>query len=346
MDMQDNGGRYLRETGIVEVYRVIGAEDSPYSVKVRSYFRYKGITHEWLSRHEASELFQKHARLPLIPLVVTPDERGIQDSTPIIEALEPEFGEPGIHPPDAVSAFVSALLEEFGDEWGNKWMFHLRWAREIDQIGCARRLAASSMPNATAEQIGRAAKAVRERMVDRVWFVGSNAATAPQIERSFKDALGFLEAHLADRPYLFGGRPAFADFGLWGQIYSARRDHTPRQIIEASAPNVSAWVDRMLAPKVLSEFEPWESLAPSLTPLLADQVGALFLPWSAANAAAIAAGEEEFTVELKGNAWTQRPQKYHARSLGVLKSKYQRVRGDARVNALLRETGCLRDLAA
>ena len=25
------------------------------------------------------------------------------------------------------------MLEEFGDEWGNKWMFHYRWAREIDQ---------------------------------------------------------------------------------------------------------------------------------------------------------------------------------------------------------------------
>ena len=35
----------------------------------------------------------------------------------------------------------------------------------------------------------------------------------------------------------------------------------------------------MLEPVALSEFEPWESLAPSLTPLLADQVGALFLPW-------------------------------------------------------------------
>ena len=328
-----------------EQYRIIGAEESPYSVKVRSYFRYKGIAHEWLSRFEASGLFQKHARLPLIPLVVTPDGRGMQDSTPILEALEGEFGEPGIQPPDAVAAFASALLEEFADEWGNKWMFHLRWAREIDQVGCAKRLAASMLPNATAEEIDQAAKAIRERMVDRVWFVGSSAVTAPQIERSFRDALRLLESHLANRPYLFGGRPAFADFGLWGQIYNARRDHTPRQMIEADAPNVSAWVDRMLDPGVLGDFESWDSLAPSLTPLLADQVGAMFLPWSAANAAAIAAGEEEFTVRLKGHAWTQKPQKYHARSLTVLKSKYQGVSGDERVNALLRETGCLEYLA-
>ena len=339
-------GTQLEETGMPEVYRIIGAEESPYSVKVRAYFRYKGIPHEWLSRVEASDLYDRHARLPLVPLVVTPDERGMQDSTPIIDALEPDFADPGIHPPDTVSAFVSTLLEEFGDEWGNKWMFHLRWAREIDQVGCARRLAAMMRPNAAQEEIEEVAKVVRERMVNRVWFVGSNAVTAPQIERSFKDALGFLEAHLSDRPYLFGGRPAFADFGLWGQIYTARRDHTPRQIIEASAPSVSAWVDRMLQPGIEGAFEPWDSLAPSLTPLLADQVGAMFLPWSAANAAAIAAGEEEFTVQLKGRAWTQKPQKYHARSLGVLKSKYQRISGDERLNEVLREAGCLDYLAA
>ncbi len=55
-------------------------------------------------------------------------------------------------------------------------------------------------------------------MVDRVWFVGSNALTAPQIEVGFQDMLGLLDRHLATRPYLFGGRPAFGDFGLWGQI--------------------------------------------------------------------------------------------------------------------------------
>ena len=123
-------------------YIVIGSEESPYSVKVRSYFRYKGISHEWRDRGQAADLYARHARLPLIPLVVTPDDTGIQDSTPIIEAMEAKFPEPGIHPPGPVAAFVSLLLEEFGDEWGNKWMFHMRWAREIDQVTVSRRFAA------------------------------------------------------------------------------------------------------------------------------------------------------------------------------------------------------------
>ena len=314
-------------------YTVIGSEESPYSVKVRSYFRYKGIDHQWRARGQAPELYAKHARLPLIPLVVTPDERGIQDSTPIIETMEAEFPEPGIHPPGAVAKFVSALLEEFGDEWGNKWMFHMRWAREVDQVAVSRRFAAE------AEDVEATAKAIRERMVPRVWFVGANDVTAPQIEQSLADTLPLLDAHLASRPYLFGARPALADFGLWGQIYECGRDPTAGTLV-AEASNVVAWVERMLNPANLGGFEEWPALEATLLPLLRDQVAAMFLPWSVANAAAIAASDDEFDVTLKGKRWNQRPQKYHARSLAALKSKYAAVADDAALDEVLAATGC------
>ena len=32
-------------------YRIFGVENSPFSVKVRSYFRYKGLDHEWIVRN-------------------------------------------------------------------------------------------------------------------------------------------------------------------------------------------------------------------------------------------------------------------------------------------------------
>ena len=71
---------------------------------------------------------KKYTKVPLVPVVVTPTGEGLQDSTPIIERLEKEHPELSIHPEEPVAAFVSAMLEEFGDEWGNKWMFHTRWA--------------------------------------------------------------------------------------------------------------------------------------------------------------------------------------------------------------------------
>src|ERR1700709_2072578 len=95
-------------------YRVSGAEMSPYSVKVRSYFRYKGIPHQWVLRNAASQAeYEKYAKMPIIPLVVTPDGTGIQDSTPIIDQVEKLHSEPSIHPDDTVARFISALIEEF-----------------------------------------------------------------------------------------------------------------------------------------------------------------------------------------------------------------------------------------
>jgi glutathione S-transferase len=324
-------------------YRIFGSELSPYSVKVRSYFRYKGIPHEWLERGPANIAeYQKYAKLPLIPLVITPESQGLQDSTPILEAIEARFPEPSVHPSDPTLAFLSALVEEFGDEWGNKWMFHYRWARPVDQDSGAERIARSMRPDATADELAQLTAGVKERMVGRVGFVGSSLTTAPLIEASYRDALKILEKHLAARPYLFGGRPAFGDFGLWGQLYECWTDPTPGGMLRKEAPRVTAFVERMLEPKAEGDFESWDALAPTLLPLLERQIGLLFLPWSDANSRAIAAGQEEMSARTPVGLWTQKPQKYHARSLAELRKKYAAVPDKRTLDPILERASCLR----
>ncbi len=322
---------------MADSFKIFGAEESPYSVKVRSYFRYKGIPHQWTPRSmETMAEYQKYARLPIVPVVVTPEDEALQDSTPILEAIESRFPTPATHPPSVALRFISELLEEFGDEWGNKWMFHYRWAREVDQISAAERIVATMLPGADETQI-------RGRMVPRIGVVGSNETTAPIIEDSFAAGLGRLEAHLASRPYLMGGRPCFADFGLWGQIYNAWTDPTAGEIVRREAPACCTWIERMLDPSDEGDFESLETLAPTLEPILREDVR-LFLVWSDANATAIAAGADSLEVDLDGRRWTQTvggPQKYHAKSLGVIRRKFAEVSGDAELRDLLDRTGCL-----
>jgi glutathione S-transferase len=326
--------------------RLYGSELSPYSVKVRSFFRYKNIDHEWILRSPAVQAeFQKHAKLPLVPLVVTPEGEGIQDSTPILERFEASHPEPSVTPDDPALAFVSALLEEYGDEWGNKWMFHYRWRYQPDVWSTAERIALQMMGAQGALAVAQARAAVAERMTGRLGFVGSNQQTEPAIEASFAKALGLIEAHLASRAYLLGGRPAMADFGLWAQLYEAATDPTPGAIMRASAPNVMGWIQRMVAPRAEGAFEPLAALAPTLTPLLTQEVGALFLPWSAANAAAIGRGDKSFTMSLGGAEWTQEPQKYHARSLAEIRRKFAAAKAATGLEPLLATTGCLVGLA-
>jgi glutathione S-transferase len=328
----------------VSGYRIFGSELSPYSVKVRSYFRYKGLPHEWLLRSPANQPeFQKYAKLPLVPLVVTPEGEGIQDSTPIIERFE--AAAPSLIPEDPTLAFLSALLEEYGDEWGNKWMFHYRWAYQPDCWSTAERIALQMMGAQGPLAVAQARQAVAERMTGRIGFVGSNEKTRPIIETSFKRALSLLDKHLASRPYMLGGRPAMADLGLWAQFYEAATDPTPGAIMRASAPNVMAWIQRMVSPKNEGPFEDWSALSAGLTPLLSEEVGAFFLPWSTANAAAIAKEAKSFDVALAGNAWTQEPQKYHARSLAEIRRKYAAVKDNAALSDILTKADCLRWLA-
>ena len=322
------------------LYRIFGSEMSPYSVKVRSYARYKGIPHEWIPRTTASEeAYRKYARLPIVPTVATPEDEGLQDSTPVMETLDARFPEPSIHPADPALAFLSALIEEFGDEWGNKLMFHHRWFAQVDQLASAQTLARLSQPYGDEAEVAQWAAMILQRMSTRGHFVGSSPANAPLITGYYLELLDLLEAHLRDRKYLFGGRPAFADFGLGGQMYECSVDPTCGAGMRARGPAVLDWCHRMMEPREDGPFETWESLAPTLKPLLA-YVGRYFLPWTAANARALEAGEPEFTVDLPGGAYSQPPQKYHARSLGVLRARYAAVADDAALKAILDEAGC------
>jgi hypothetical protein len=223
-------------------------------------------------------------------------------------------------------------------------MFHYRWARDVDQISSAGRIARMRGPEASEEQHAKLAADVRARMVDRVWFVGSNELTAPQIEGGFLDMLKLLDAHLATRPYLFGGRPSLGDFGLWGQIYEMWTDPTAGALIGGGAPHVLDWVHRMLWPKADGAFEAWPTLEPTLMPILRKQIGAQFMPWTCANEKALAEAREEFSVTLADKVWTQKPQKYHARSLSMLRAKYADAADKAALDPVLDAAGCLSGL--
>jgi hypothetical protein len=111
--------------------------------------------------------------------------------------------------------------------------------------------------------------------------------------------------------------------------------------MRASSPNVMAWVQRMTAPKEEGAFESCSSLASGLTPLLAEEVGRLFLPWSAANAEAIGKGERSFSMILAGSTWSQEPQKYHARSLQEIRRKYAAAKDSPGLDDILDASGCL-----
>jgi glutathione S-transferase len=320
-------------------FRLYGSELSPYSVKVRSYLRFKKLPFEWLQRsHARQDEFARFAKLPLIPLLVDASDNAMQDSTPIIEALEAQFPEPTITPADPALAFLAALIEDYADEWLNKAMFHYRWSFSPDQQSAARRIV--EMLFEGMESPEGIEDSVRMRMTGRLHHVGSSAATAPIIEASFQRLLSLVEPILAQRPYLFGGSPCLADFGLAGQLAQLLSDPTPGAMLRAQAPHVVRWVERMESPDGEGDFVEFAAAAASIADLLRSEVADGHLAWMSANAEAVEADATQVVVSMGEAAFTQRPQRYAAKALAELRRKRAAIGDHAGLAALLGDCGC------
>jgi len=327
-------------------YRLIGRPESGYSVKVRSALRYKNIDFEWLDRFREKKLYQQHAKVPLIPLLLLPDGTAMQDSTPILEYLDEHHPSPSIRPSEPAVRFLSELMEEYGDEWGNKLMFYYRWTYPADQQRRGQSLAAGLIEGAGLGWLKLlllpfGTRYLIRRMVPRMAFAGANENNAPLLIESFANLVDMLEVHLAERPYLFGARPALGDFGLWGQLYQAWLDPTCESILKARGPEVVRWIRRMENPSNEGEFESLDALAPTLRPIFEREVGPRFLAWSDANAKAWATGEAQTELQLDGRRYYQKTFKYPAATLGILKAKYQVASQSQGLVEFLSANGCL-----
>ena len=72
-----------------------------------------------------------------IPVLITPENWCIADSTPIFRLLDSRLPAPRLYPCDALTACVVALLEEYFDEWMARLTVHTRWYYEESAIFAA-----------------------------------------------------------------------------------------------------------------------------------------------------------------------------------------------------------------
>lgn len=103
----------------------------------------------------------------------------------------------------------------------------------------------------------------------------------------------------------------------------------------------------MLKPKDEGSYESWDSLSDTLIPILKEEIGEVFLPWTSEVTKSMSEKKEELSVIIKGKEFKHSiggPQKYHVKSLAVLKSKFESFKGNQALESILSETNCLRFL--
>ena len=331
---------------------LVGGYGSPYSRKMRAVLRYRRIPFRWIMRGSEEDTGVPPVPVALIPVLVfhgdngAPDEAMI-DSTFEIMRLESVFKERSLIPSDRALAFLHSLIEDYGDEWLTKPMFHYRWNYAPDIRKASYVLMLDRMPHVDGERLEAAAKMIADRQIARLTVVGSNEITRPVIEDSYRRLLAILDRHIAGGSlFLMGNRPGVGDFGLFGQLSQLTHfDPTPSAIAAESAPRVYSWVNRMedLASIEVTE-DGWlarDRVGETLHQLLCE-IGRVYAPFLIANARALNAKAAEVRAEIDGGPWIQQPFPYQGKCLKWLReARVALSEGDRNfVDQVLSGTGC------
>jgi glutathione S-transferase len=326
---------------------VRGSPGSPYTRKMLALLRFRRIPYRYL---QAASDELPEPKVKLIPVFYFADENGdfsaVVDSTPIIRRLEDEYPGRSVIPEDAAMAFINYLLEDYGDEWLTKAMFHYRWyyQDDIEMAGSVLpHYADVTQPDETMAQMKQI---FSDRQISRLYVVGSNDTTAPVIEDSYKRFLARLNDHLKVLPFLMGTRPGSSDFACFGQLTQLTQfDPTPAKIAATEFPRVHAWVSKMEDLSGIEtqkvEFIDAEEFPQTLTAIL-KEVGRTYVPVMLANAAVIEQGIDEVKAVVDGKPWIQPPFPYQAKCLQSLRIEYAKLdeQDRKRVDRILAGTGC------
>ena len=327
-----------------------GAPGSPYTRKMMALLRYRRIPYSFLVGDEMVGAEMPKPKVGLLPTFYLKDESGdyeaVVDSTPLIRRFETEVEPRSVIPNDPVMAFINYLLEDYGDEWLTKAMFHYRWYYEDDIEQGGNILPRWRNLQAPESMLQKAGELVRERQISRLYVVGSNDITAPVIEDSYKRFLGIMDRLLQRQKFLLGQRPGSADFAIYGQLTQlCRFDPTPMKICLSVAPRVFAWTDVM---DDLSGQEPetedWLSrqYAKDVLSELLSELGRVYVPFQIANAEAMNEGKENFDTEIDGRSWQQPVFPYQAKCLQWIRQEYHSLNESEQkdVIEIIGESGC------
>ena len=340
---------------MTERIKVFGAPASPYTQKMISIMRYRHIAYEFyigdvsgrLSRIEGIE----SPKPVLLPTLLLKDGQGnlkaTTDTTPIIKRFENEYPDRKLLPEDPALSFINYLLEDFGDEWVTKYMFHYRWYFKEDANNASTILPlsdlATDMDDGTLKEVK---KMIHDRQHGRLWVVGSNDTTAKLIDSSYRRFVKLMDDHLSVSRFLFGEKPSSADFAIYGQLTQLIGfDPTSRRIASENSLRLVSWVDVMadLSGHDVNNSN-WTSLEdspPSLKEIM-KEFGQMYVPALLANAKAIMEGDETWETEIDGSTWKQKAFPYQAKCLKWIKEEFNTLSKNdkTRIKTFLEGTGC------
>tara|TARA_Y100000590_G_scaffold454719_1_gene601992 strand:+ start:2811 stop:3695 length:885 start_codon:yes stop_codon:yes gene_type:complete len=271
------------------------------------------------------------------------------DSSPQILRLEENYSARSLLPTDPVVGFFDHLIEDYGDEWVTKMMYHYRWHHTyVDAIAKAGNMLPLMSDNQMKpEQHREINDFITKRQMNRTALVGSTDQNRDVIEDSFIRLLTTLETHLTEHQFLLGSRPGRGDFGLFGQFSQLFFWEPDSSLLAArQSPRSVIWAYQVddLSSLEISENEGWitrNNLPESLLSLLTE-IGRTYAPFLIANAQAIEAEDPELSCLIEGREYKQAPFAYQNKCLNWIREAFLQLSADDQqaVAQILSGTGC------
>lgn len=342
--------------GEEKFFRIWQSYASPYSYKVMTYMNYKGIPYKRMEA-DANAMMGDIPRLvgqSILPVILTPDEQVMQDSTPILQYFETQFTDKPTVPEDARLAFLMWLLEEFADEYMPRIHMHTRWGNDQNNRTLGHRIARGltfGNPSVTPQQLAGSISA-RQQGFSKHLGLGDESIN-PNMDQQILDLLSILEEHFEHYQYLLGFKPSMADFALYGPLkIHLFNDPQSNEIMEINAPRACRWLDTMTDLGDIrgcagqTEFGDWINLndgVPTSLEKLLGFVGKTYIPFAKACAVAGKDRNKTFTATVYGAQATFSVHQYRVWSFEQLQLKYQELQGQDKhfVDELLNATEIL-----
>jgi glutathione S-transferase len=244
-------------------YVFVGEEVSHFSGKLRPALRYKEL--HYVERHADIEDIHRRTGLRFIPILITPEDETLQDTSDILDELERRHPAPPLYPLTPVQRITDLIWELYADEFFPIVSMHYRWSFPESELHARRSFAALTGD----EEVGAF---LADRMKSFLPHLGVNEETVPVIEAHLADMLDALNTHFEQYRFLLGDRLALGDCSLLGPFYAhLYLDPVSARLLRDRALGVCMWIERMNRPDP-GRMTGWladDALAPTMRPALA-----------------------------------------------------------------------------
>lgn len=227
-------------------YLLFGVEASYYAAKIRACLAYKQLpfVEQQASRRIYAEQILPRVGWPVVPVLVTPEDQTLQDTSDMIDFLEARHPQRPVLPDDAAGRVLSLLLEFLGDEWLKMPAMYYRWHYNYDFA--VAEMGYNNDPDYPPDEQRRIGAKIAKQFHAWLEPLGVLPASYATVEQDYLDFLHKLDTHFEQRAYLLGGAPTLGDFAFFGPLYAhLLRDPASGIIMQAHAPRVVAWIDRL-----------------------------------------------------------------------------------------------------